>query len=59
MGREGGIDVRGSHLAIALILIFGVISGIVRVRAARERSKERLQAVQETIVHLSKVTKRE
>ena len=51
------VTLQGSHLAIALLIIFGIASAIIRGRAAKERQTARLWAVQQTLFELSKPKK--
>ena len=51
------VTLKGSHLAIALLIIFGIASAIIRGRAAKERQTARLWAVQQTMFEMSKPKK--
>ena len=60
MGRDTALEIRGSYLAIALILIFGVISAIVKGRAARVHKQDKLWMIQRTVVAMTRqASKRE
>ena len=51
------VTLKGSHLAIALLIIFGIASAVIRGRAAKERQTARLWAVQQTMIEMSKPKK--